>query len=400
MLRLLRRRDFGLLWTGGLVSIAGDWVLFAALPYFVYARTGSTLATAGMVVATLAPSVLLGSLTGVFVDRWDRKGVLVLGNVLQAAAVSLLLLVPDGWIGLVYVAAAARSAVAAFTTPAESALLPTLVGEEDFVTANSLNVLNNRIGRLAGLPLGGVLLGYLGLRGVVVVDCATFLAAAALIAPIRAPRRAGHDEESAAEEAASAARSFLRDWVEGLRLVRRERAIAVLFAVLGIMTFGGTMLDPPYPAWARDVLGRGPELFAWLLTTHAASGIVGALVVGRLGPRLPPRVLMGWASVLAGAMLVVKWNVPLLGVAFGLTVLGGMTSVASAVGVETLVQQSVRDEYRGRVYGSLGASGALLSLMGAATGGVLADVVGIVPALTVAAGLTSFAGVVVLRAFR
>src|SRR5919201_4822699 len=125
MLALLRRRDFGLLWTGGLVSTAGYWILYAALPYFVYARTGSTLATAGMIVARLAPGVLLGTVTGVLVDRWDRKRVLVLGNLLEAAAVALLLLVPGGgWLGLVYVAAIAQSTVAAFATPAESAVLP------------------------------------------------------------------------------------------------------------------------------------------------------------------------------------------------------------------------------------------------------------------------------------
>jgi len=80
-------------------------------------------------------------------------------------------------------------------------------------------------------------------------------------------------------------------------------------------------------------------------------------------------------------------------------VLGGVTSVASSVGVETLVQRGVRDERRGRIFGALSASGALLSLAGAATGGALAEVVGTVPMLNVAAGLTALAGVVVLRAF-
>jgi len=169
--------------------------------------------------------------------------------------------------------------------------------------------------------------------------------------------------------------------------------------VFGIMTFGGTMLDPPYPAWTRDVLGQGPQVFAWLLTTHAASGTVGALLVGRFAGRLSPRVLMGWGSVFAGLLLVVKWNVPYLPLAFALTAVGGVTSVASAVGVETLAQQSVRDEYRGRVFGALGASGALLSLLGATVGGALAELIGIVPALTIASLLTALAGAVVLRAF-
>src|SRR5829696_10467430 len=96
MLSLLRRRDFALLWTGGLISVGGDRVLRAALPYFVYQPTGSTVATAGMIAAELAPSILLGSFAGVFVDRWDRRRLLVVANILQAAVVALLLLVDDG----------------------------------------------------------------------------------------------------------------------------------------------------------------------------------------------------------------------------------------------------------------------------------------------------------------
>jgi MFS family permease len=350
-----------------------------------------------MTVATLAPGVFLSSVAGVLADRRDRKRLLVAGSLLQAGAVALLLLVPGGgWLGFVYLAAAAESALASFTVPAESALLPTLVDEAELVQANALNALNNRIGRLAGLPLGGLLLGFLGLRGVVLADCATFVAAALLVAPIRTRQTA---REPGLEEAAAATAAFWHEWLEGLRLVRRERAIGVMFAVFGIMTFGGTMLDPPYPAWARDVLGQGPQVFAALLTTSAATGILGALLVGRFGARLQPRMLMGWGSVVAGALLLVKYNLPSVPLAFGLTAVGGVLSVAAAVGVETLIQRTVRNEYRGRVYGSLGASGALLSLAGAATGGAVAQAIGIVPALTLASALTALAGVVVLRSF-
>ena len=96
MLSVLRHRDFGLLWVAGLVSVTGDWVLNAALPYFVYQQTGSTLATAGMTVAELVPGVLLSSPAGVFVDRWDRRRVLLVTNLLQALAVTLLLLCASG----------------------------------------------------------------------------------------------------------------------------------------------------------------------------------------------------------------------------------------------------------------------------------------------------------------
>jgi MFS family permease len=394
VLAALRNRDFALLWTGGLVSVAGDWILYAALPFYVYERTGSTVATAGMIVASLAPSVLVGSVAGVLVDRWDRRRVLVAGNLLQAAAVVLLVAVPfEGWLWVVYAVAAAQSLVAAFSQPAESALLPTLVPEERLLAANALNALNNRIGRLAGLPLGAALYGWLGLRGVVLVDCATFVLAALLIAPIAANRA---ERTGPVEDAGTAWARFWAEWRDGLRLVGRSSTIALLFVVFGLMTFGGTMLDPLTVAWVRDVLGEGPEVFAWLLTAHAAAGIAGTLVVGRLGGRLSPRALIGWSSVAVAGALAVRHNVPSVPLALALTGFAGVTSVASSVGAETLAQRSVPDEYRGRVFGSLGATLGLLSLLGATAGGALAELVGIVTMLNVATALILASGVVVL----
>ena len=394
MLSVLRRRDFALLWTGGLVSVAGDWVLNAALPFFVYEETGSTVATAGMIVARLAPSVVLGSVAGVFVDRWNRKRVLVWANLLQSAIVALLVLVPgEGWLWVVFAVAAAQSVVSAFSSPAESALLPSLVGPEELMAANSLNTLNNRIARLAGVPLGGVLLTSSGLEVVVVVDMLSFAAAAMLIAPIAAPRVA-----RLPVQASSAWESFWREWLEGLRLVGSDRTIALLFLVLGLMTFGGTMLDPLTVAWVHDVLDEGPEVFALILTVHAASGIVGSLLVGRFGRRFTPRDLIGWGSVVAGAALALRYNIPAVALALAMSAVAGITSVASSIGVETLAMQSVRDELRGRVFGSLNATLGLLSLAGATVAGLVAEIVGIVPMLNVATALIALAGVLVLRA--
>ena len=402
MLATLRQRDFALLWVGGLISVAGDWVLRAALPFFVYARTGSTIATAAMIVASLAPGALLGTVAGVFVDRADRRRVLVGANLLQAAIVALLLVVPSGdWLWVVYVVAVAQSCIASFSEPAEAALLPTLVADEHLLAANALNALNNRLARLVGAPLGGALLAHLGLEAVVALDCATFAAAALLVGRIRTPRSAepAFAGEPGVEQTRSALADFWRDWLGGLRVVRQERAIAVLFFVFGLMTFGGTMLDPLDVAWVRDVLAEGPEVYSWLLTTHAATGIVGTLVVGRLATAWTPRALIGWSSLVAAAALAVRYNLPALPLALSMAAVTGFTSVVSAVGVETLAQRTVRDEYRGRVFGSLGASGALLSLAGAAAGGLLAEVVGIVPMLNVATALIFVAGLVVVRAF-
>jgi predicted MFS family arabinose efflux permease len=395
MFSVLRQRSFALLWVGGLISIAGDWVLYAALPFFVYERTGSTVATAGMIAAELAPGVFVGSFAGVYVDRLDRRRLLVATNLLQALTIASLLAVSTGgrlWI--VYAVAAAQSVIASFALPAESALLPSLVADRDLVAANALTTLNNRLGRLLGVPLGGLLLGMFGLTPVIVADAISFLLAAGLVVLVRAPRRTVVRCEG------SVWASFGGEWADGLRLVRDDRTVAMLFWVLGLMTFGGTMLDPLYVAWVRDVLDRGPQVYGLLLMTHALAGIAGALLVARYRANLAPRFLMGWSSVLAGLALVAKFDLPFVALTFALTMIGGVCSVASSIGVETWVQQAVRDEFRGRVFAALGASGGLFSLSGALVGGVAAGYVGVTAMLNVAAALVTAAGLVVFRALR
>ena len=103
MLAVLRRRDFVLLWLGQLVSVVGDWILLIALPFFVYQETGSVLATGALFATETLPRLLLGSVAGVFVDRWDRRRTMVVADLLRAAALLPLLLVPlADWLWVVY----------------------------------------------------------------------------------------------------------------------------------------------------------------------------------------------------------------------------------------------------------------------------------------------------------
>src|SRR5215470_5438421 len=119
MLATLRQRNFGLLWFGGLISLAGDWMLNVALPIYVYTLTGSALATGGMLIARIIPNLLLGSVAGVFVDRWDRRHTMIVANLLMALALLPLLLVRSAdWLWLVYLVAFVQATIAQFFRPA------------------------------------------------------------------------------------------------------------------------------------------------------------------------------------------------------------------------------------------------------------------------------------------
>ncbi len=95
MLTPLRQRNFALLWLGGLISQTGDWLLQIGLPVYVYLLTGSALATSIMLMVSFVPTILLGSVAGVFVDRWDRLRTMLVANVLLAAGLLPLFLVHD-----------------------------------------------------------------------------------------------------------------------------------------------------------------------------------------------------------------------------------------------------------------------------------------------------------------
>jgi MFS family permease len=220
ILATLGKPNFALLWCAGLISLIGDRAMMTALPFYVYQQTGATLATAALFTAAYLPMVLLGSVAGVFVDRWDRKRIMVLTNLIQAFVMLLLLLThSSAWLWLVCLVTFVAMSVAMFSQPAEHALLPRLVGEDHLVPANVLTGLNDNIARLAGPPVGGALMGLFGLDSVALVDSASFLIAAVLISLISVSSRPPRDQVDVTDAVVSFWLRVWREWLDGLKVV-------------------------------------------------------------------------------------------------------------------------------------------------------------------------------------
>jgi MFS family permease len=395
MLATLRQRNFALLWCAGLISLIGDRAMMTALPFYVYQQTGATLATAALFTAAYLPMVLLGSVAGVFVDRWDRKRIMVLTNLTQAAVMLLLLLVhSSAWFCLVCLVAIVETSVAMFFSPAERALLPRLVREDQLIPANALAGLNDNIARLAGPPIGGALLGFLGLGSVAIVDSASFLIAAVLISLISVSSRPSREQAAVADAVVSSWLRVWREWLDGLKVVRKDRLIAALFVVLGVTSLGGTIIDPLYAPFVRSVLHGGAAALGWLSTTGALGGLLGGLVVGQVGRKVPPRHLTGVGTVVVGLLMLVMYNQSSLPVVMVLGFVMTVPVVGAGVGSSTLLQTGVPDAYRGRVFGALNTTAALVGLAGVGLAGIFGHILGIVPMLSVAGGITLLAGVI------
>lgn len=401
MLATLRQRNFALLWFAGLVSMTGDWVLITALPFYVYERTDSTLASGLVLAAYFAPGLLFGSVAGVFVDRWDRRRTMVGVDVLQALVMlGLLIARVDGWLWVVYVVAFTESTLSQFFGPAENALLPQLVGEERLFTANALNSLNNNLARIIGPSIGGVAVALTGLTGAALINATSFLIAAGLIALIAAPQPPAPADTAPDQAAVRAWASVWQDWTAGLRLVRTDNVLRSLFAIAGVAVLADSVLSALLVPFIEQVVEGGVEAFGFILTVRGIAGVLGGVVIGRFGDRFGPGQVLGWSLIMIGAGVLIEVNFPLIPLVIGMTLLLGPPISGWLTSRSTILQAGTEDRYRGRVFGAFGTSNALVGLVGTGVASVLGDRVGVVSLLNVSAGLYTLAGMLALVLFR
>jgi MFS family permease len=153
----------------------GNYILIAALPYYVYSISGSTLASGATFISEMVPMVLFSSIGGIFADRWERKRVIIASDWLRGLVLLPLLFVHStSSLWIVYIVAFLEASIAHFAGPFGNAALPHIVQEDELATANAAFSAGGFLAVLVGSSLGALLLQHLGLGGVVLADVATF----------------------------------------------------------------------------------------------------------------------------------------------------------------------------------------------------------------------------------
>ena len=407
----LGRRGFALLWAGSLVSDLGDWTLLIGLPVVVFQLTGSALTTSTVFVVELVTGLVVGQVGGVIVDRFDRRRVLVIGSLLQAAALLPLLLV-DGadrlWI--VYLVAAMESGLARICGPAQVSLVPALVPPAELGQANALAALAGSLARLIGAPLGGLVVAGLGLTGIVGVDALTFLAAAALVAmiPAHALRPLAPATPAGGDAPPVAVRSGLRhavaEWVDGWRTIVRVPGLGALVGIGAASQVAQGIFVVLYVVFVLEVLGADGSAVGLIRGLQAIGGIAAGLVIGAIASRVGTRSLVGWGFVAFGAMSFAIWNavlvttsVPVYATLFALV---GFPAVAVMVGLTTAIQTLSPQTHLGRVFAAYETSSTALQAVGVLAAGALADRVGVAPILDMQSLIYVACGLVALWVLR
>ncbi len=381
---------FRRMWVAGFVSEIGDWVLLVALPVYVYQRTGSVGSTATTFVVGLLPGLVLSPVAGVLADRWDRRKLMLWVSLAQAVALVPLL---TGDLVVVNGVLAAQAALAVVFEPAKNALLPELVGRDQVAAANGLVGLNGNLARLIGASLGGVVLGWSGLAGVLWLDVASFLVAALLLAkPFEVPTHA----RAEVVRSGGGGASVWRAWLDGLREIRGP--LRGMVAVVGVMALSQGMFVVLFVVFVTERLGGGEAEVGLLRGIQAVGGLVGGAAVGLLARRTSAWGLLGWSLVVFAVIAALGWNGPYVTTAFiyylVMFAVCGAPGVVAGAGMMSVLQLHAPDEVRGRVLATFMSIFDAFQAAGMVLAGVLATPLGLTALLDVQAALYLAAGVI------
>jgi MFS family permease len=384
--------SFSALWTGQVISMFGDRVHQIALAFLVLGVTNSLVAVAFVFVAASLPNLLLSPIAGAYVDRWNQRDVMIVSDLLRAAAVLIIPLAAIVNILLIYPLVFVVTSISIFFRPARVAILPRIVRRDDLLVANSALWTGETLADVIGYPLAGIFVAFLGPAIALAfwIDAATYAASAVLIASIAAPtipkaRRAmrSADGTAAAEEAADedAKKSVLADMREGFHFLRREPVLFANTIQSAFAQFAIGSLTALMPTFLKDILSPATSIdpeagYAFLETAIGAGNLLGGFAIGLIGMRLAKGRAVTTGYVLWGVAMILfalSGSFALdLGILFG----AGIANMIFVIPSQTLFQERTPPELIGRVvsfrfalvFGSMTLAMAASGLLGAVFG--------------------------------
>jgi MFS family permease len=369
MFSALRYRNYRYYWLGQFPSVLAQNMQYVALAWLVLHLTNSPalLGINGLVQSI--PNVTLSFIGGAMADRMDRKRLLILT---QAASAILFLglgtLVAAELIEVwqVMVFSFLLGCVRSFDQPTRQGLLSLVVPTEEIPNAVPLGNLVWQGTRLVGPAVAGLLIAFVGIGHTFYFAGASFVLAILLFArmrlePVVASDRAG---------------TLLQNVVEGVRYILKSPTISVLIGLTFFNSVFGMSYQLMMPIMARDILGVGPEGYGFLQTAGAVGSLLGTFGVVALGSR----VGRGWQMLIGaaafGAVIVAFAASSSYALSLGLLFVLGLANQVYMTTVNTTLQMTVPNEFRGRVMGVWGLTWSLQPLGGTVAGGI-AEVAGV-----------------------
>ena len=366
--RSLRHREFRLYFFGQMVSLHGTWMQNVAQAWLVYRLTNSSFMLGLVSFVSLVPVLVLGLVGGAAADRFPRRRLFLITQLLslgQALTLAVLTLGGVVTVGQVMALAMVLGLAQAFEIPARHTLLAGLVPREDLHNAIALNSSLFNLARFVGPAVAGWLVALVGEGPVFLINALSFLAVvAALLAmrPPAAPPVTGHTTGSRIGE--------------GLRYARTQPPIRRALALVAVASLTGVPYMVLMPVFARQVFGGGPGILGVLLGAAGAGALVGALYLAQRQRSEGLERVMGAAGILAGLGLVAFSRTHALVAALAVLPVVGFAMTTLVASTNTFLQLSAPEALRGRVMSLFSVLFIGLAPVGNLSAGALAHALG------------------------
>ncbi|MGH2523712.1 MAG: MFS transporter, partial [Anaerolineales bacterium] len=365
-LSVFRNRSFTLLWSAQLISAMGSALTALAASILVFRLTGSALSVGLMLMATAVPTVFVGLIAGVFVDRYDRKRIMIAADVVRAVLVFLIpFLIPFNIVWL-YVIVMLSSAVGQFFDPAHASVLPEVASDEELAAANSFMAISSIGSTTIGFAAAGLIAARFPIEWAFYLDALTFLLSAVLILFIKIPALPG--EAYAKTNVATVWRNLRA----GVRFVTDTPILRSLFLavipIFGIFGLQNTLFLP----FALRALGATEFEFGLQQAAESVGIAIGSLFMARLADRIREGQWLA-ISYMGMALASILYSLSsVVAVAIFLVGLSGFLNAPSYIGRQLVIQRNTPREMRGRVNSAFFVTRDVMFMVGMGLAG-LAD---------------------------
>jgi MFS transporter, DHA3 family, macrolide efflux protein len=349
--RVHRNPSLLAIWLSQIASDSGDFVFLVAIVWYVLASTGSVVLVGVAFATFLIPSIVVAPVAGVYVDRFNRRSVILSAYALQGSVlvaggalyVGHLLVFPVVFATILMVEVGHQ-----FTIPANSALVGRAVPKEDLIAANGLLQSSGSTNQLGSSALGGVLVGLLGIGIPLTYDAASFAAGFAIMLAV-SPRFGTPSPNRDQELGPPNPVGLLEEFRDGVRYVRKDRLI-LQFAIVGVVvSFFPMGLQGLWAPYVKNALSGSASLFGFFEAAFAFGAILGGLLIGGIGSRVKTGHLL-FLGLLGQAISIIGLGLtrePILALACASGL--GLSQAANTIPYQSLLQAKLPPNLFGRV---------------------------------------------------
>lgn len=362
---VFRRRNFTLLWIADFISTSGSALTYLAAGILVFRLTGSAASVGLMLMATAVPSLLIGLVAGVFVDRYDRKSIMFVADLTRGGLVLLIPFLAEQNIIWLYVIVFLTSTLDKFFAPAHESILPEMAPDEELAAANSFIAISTFGSTAIGFAASGIIASLADIKWAFYLDALTFIASALFILFMTVPKLKVNEETNIS--------NVVSNLKEGGRFLWDTPILRSSFfiGIFVFISFGmwNVLLLP----FAIRALGADEFVYGIQEALTSVGFVVGSFIMASLADRLREGQWYSLGIIGMGAIGIIYSQSASIPFAIALVMVSGFLNALMAIGRRLMFQRNTTREIRGRVASSYIVAGDILVIVGMGLAG-LADV--------------------------